>query len=69
MTELKPCPFCGDPMEWQKGGYASHTDPSAYCPIATQGFVFATPWNTRVVEDNLRAEIEGLYRDQAGESI
>jgi hypothetical protein len=60
MTELKPCPFCGDPMEWQKGGYASHTDPSAYCPIATQGFVFATPWNTRVDAD--KARIMKLYQ-------
>jgi hypothetical protein len=60
MEKLKPCPFCGDPMEWRKGGYASHIDPSTYCPIATQGFVFATPWNTRAEADTLRAEVERL---------
>jgi hypothetical protein len=47
MTELKPCPFCGDPMEWRKGDYAAHTDPSASCPLATQGFTIITAWNTR----------------------
>tara|TARA_R110000782_G_scaffold103497_1_gene190951 strand:+ start:300 stop:599 length:300 start_codon:yes stop_codon:yes gene_type:complete len=60
MTELKPCPFCGDPMEWRKGGYAAHIDLSTYCPIATQGFVFATPWNTRAEADTLRDEVARL---------
>tara|TARA_R110000782_G_scaffold32939_1_gene80020 strand:+ start:841 stop:1164 length:324 start_codon:yes stop_codon:yes gene_type:complete len=47
-------------MEWRKGGYAAHTDPSVYCPIATEGFVFATPWNTRTEADTLRAEVARL---------
>tara|TARA_R110000824_G_scaffold4307_5_gene20632 strand:- start:886 stop:1167 length:282 start_codon:yes stop_codon:yes gene_type:complete len=47
-------------MEWRKGGYAAHTDPSASCPIATEGFVFATPWNTRAEADTLRAEVARL---------
>tara|TARA_R110000823_G_scaffold213177_1_gene343125 strand:+ start:42 stop:320 length:279 start_codon:yes stop_codon:yes gene_type:complete len=69
MTQLKPCPFCGDPMEWRKGGYAAHTDPSVYCPIATEGFVSTTLWNTRIDTayeesceqiETLRAEVTAL---------
>jgi hypothetical protein len=60
MTELKPCPFCGDPMEWRKGDYAAHTNPSASCPLATQGFTIITTWNTRAEADTLRAEVARL---------
>lgn len=61
MTELKPCPFCGDPMEWRKGGYAAHIDPPASCPLANKGFTIVTAWNTRSdIADTLRAEVARL---------
>ncbi len=55
MMKLKPCPFCGDPMEWRKGGYAAHTDPSVDCPLVNQGFTVAAAWNTRSELDDKEA--------------
>ena len=60
MTELKPCPFCGDPMEWRKGDYAAHTDQSKNCPLVNQGFTILEAWNTRAEADPLRAEVARL---------
>jgi hypothetical protein len=46
--ELKPCPFCGDKMQWNHGGgYASHQGYIKPCPIRNQGFIDVARWNTR----------------------
>ena len=47
-AELKPCPFCGDAMEWRAGDYAAHTSQvDNPCPIALHGFTDSDKWNTR----------------------
>ena len=47
-AELKPCPFCGDAMEWRAGDYAAHTSQvDNPCPIALHGFTDRAKWNTR----------------------
>ena len=44
---LKPCPFCGDAMEWRAGDYAAHTSQvDNPCPIALHGFTDRAKWNT-----------------------
>ena len=47
--QLKPCPFCGDPMEWRGGDYyyAAHTNFKSLCPVSLQGFTYPEKWNIR----------------------
>jgi hypothetical protein len=63
--ELKPCPFCGEPVEI-KSNY--HTDSEGYfnrhewveCTGCFRDFWSVNDWNTRPIEDALRAEVAQL---------
>lgn len=62
MSELKPCPFCGQEMGEtinSDGNYCEH-----YCSFidysGTLNEEGKTKWNTRPVEDALSAENEAL---------
>jgi hypothetical protein len=48
--ELKPCPFCGDPMEWNLSDHIRHVE-QGNCPIVAMGFVSLAAWNTRTPPD------------------
>lgn len=58
-NELKPCPFCGSSPLVLPG----HTGDLARCSnvgCAARGIVPIEVWNTRPIEDELRAEIAHL---------
>jgi len=58
MSELKPCPFCGElPTKHRK---YSEVDCRVWlCPLQSI-VVPISQWNTRPIEDQLRAELEKL---------
>ena len=56
MSELLPCPFCGDPME-DRGYGAVHTG-NPKCPIASYAIDIGA-WNVRT-DASSQAEIERL---------
>lgn len=55
--KLKPCPFCGKMPEVEPNGdcYCDYY----ICPMAPDSYM-PKDWNTRPIEDELRAEIERL---------
>lgn len=56
--ELKPCPFCGDPMQhWDRDTHARHTETEGKtCPIRHQA-IHVDQWNTRTIDPaQIRAE-------------
>jgi hypothetical protein len=53
MSDLKPCPFCGDSMERWGGDTVRHTDFDAKCPIVMQGFM-VLQWNRRATNTEPR---------------
>ncbi|CAK0753277.1 hypothetical protein CCP3SC15_1930006 [Gammaproteobacteria bacterium] len=56
MTELKPCPFCGAPGALYKSGDGPYD--RAGCDLECHGFPeMIEKWNTRPLEDALRAEL------------
>ena len=64
--QLKPCPFCGDPMEWRGGDYAAHTNFNSLCPVSSQGFTYPEKWNIRTppkVKPLVWAELEAERGD------
>ena len=57
MSELKPCPFCGHKdIGATDDGYAV----CAYCEARMDVDTSNVSWNTRPIEDALRAEVERL---------
>jgi len=55
MTELKPCPFCGNkPLNHQDGMYECR---NLSCPIYGKE-IYATIWNHRPIEDDLKKQLE-----------
>lgn len=58
MTDLKPCPFCDDPMEiWDNGEMARHSEQRA-CPLRMRAFPIDA-WNRRAPDPRDEA-IRGL---------
>lgn len=44
---LKPCPFCGDPMElWDQDTHARHAGTDATCPLRSHA-ILVEAWNRR----------------------
>jgi len=57
MSELKPCPFCGEVPTWDKNMAATLCDCYAYYDLLDPKF---TKWNNRPIEDALQARIDEL---------
>ena len=69
---LKPCPFCGQPAEWEKGEYGDSYPWNYIACSSCEAMGPATPrdlwnrsqaiaaWNRRATEADLRAEVERL---------
>ena len=79
MSELKPCPFCGTTVvsieiyglyRWVECGNASclaSVKPRSFLVDAgNANHIVATDWNTRPIEDALRAENERLRKALGG---
>lgn len=66
MSELKLCPFCGEKLSGQKdmllgGTVWTHKNNCVSLLTNPQNFAeFERCWNTRPIEDELRAEIIAL---------
>ena len=56
MSELKPCPFCGEPVEFNK--FAE----KVVCEDCG-ATIYSDYWNTRPIEDALQAENERLKEE------
>jgi len=80
--ELKPCPFCGQDHKsysyWNIVGYDERGNPikgekkeyvDFYADSDEKSTVYISPetWNTRPIEDELRAEIASLKAELAAE--
>lgn len=64
MSDLIPCPFCGDPMEYWAGTSAiRHTRMTAKCILGDQAFVNVQMWNTRA------ADIDAIRRDARNDAL
>ncbi len=64
MTELKPCPFCGAPGAPYRAGEGEYI--YAGCDKECHGFPeLIDKWNTRPIEDALRAENARLAAELA----
>ena len=62
MSEIKPCPFCGEkpmPTYANKNRFCC---PTNHCPNAYYSFT-KEQWNTRPVEDALRSERDEWRKD------
>ena len=64
MSELKPCPFCGEQPETSKGYFGSK-ERLAFCRnCGTDNDPFTYPeWNTRPIEDEIITELNNMYKD------
>ena len=69
MSELKPCPFCGEPADDRYNRLAKCSNKSCLMNhwVDDEDFFIDDDWNTRPIEDALRARIAELEaeRDQA----
>ena len=63
--ELRPCPFCGEMPKVNDWTVKGITDKRCFCdnekcPVYLSKTIAIDDWNTRPIEDELRAEIERL---------
>jgi hypothetical protein len=73
MEKLKPCPFCGKvPDSVKRDGIIRVYDSTTHgCPMSA-GWSTPEQWNTRPIEDDLRAERDALQAEvnrQAAEIV
>jgi len=48
MEPPKPCPFCGNPMEWWGDDMIRHAEPADQsCPLCIMAFTNVDAWNRR----------------------
>lgn len=62
-NELRPCPFCGEPADDRYNRLAKCSNKQClmnYWIEDDADFYIRDDWNTRPIEDELRAEIERL---------
>lgn len=73
MSELKPCPFCGEQHQW-KDSMDLHHGPSKIISCRNRRVLLSVYpdedieywvkfWNTRPIEDQLRAELEQSQKE------
>ena len=62
MSELKPCPFCGEPADDRYNRLAKCSNKSCLMNhwVDDEDFFIDDDWNTRPIEDALRARIAEL---------
>ena len=65
MSELKPCPFCGEPADDRYNRLAKCSNKSCLMNhwVDDEDFFIDDDWNTRPIEDALRARIAELEAD------
>lgn len=70
MTEVKECPFCGDPMKLLSRWVLVHAKQSSSCPISTTCWHVSNiaSWNKRhgietLEAEELRKALEAIARD------
>ena len=66
MSELKPCPFCGEPADDRYNRLAKCSNKSCLMNhwIDDEDFFIDDDWNTRPIEDALRARIAELEAER-----
>ena len=65
MSELKPCPFCGEPADDRYNRLAKCSNKSCLMNhwVDDEDFFIDDDWNTRPIEDALRARIAELEEE------
>jgi hypothetical protein len=66
MSKLKPCPFCGKKRHLRFEPFEGSTDTGIVVCICGASYTTieqGADWNTRPIEDGLRAEIEALQKE------
>ena len=65
MSELKPCPFCGEPADDRYNRLAKCSNKSCLMNhwVDDEDFFIDDDWNTRPIEDELRARIAELEEE------
>ena len=74
MSELKPCPFCGEIPKVNDWTLKGITDKRCFCdnekcPVYLSKTIAIDDWNTRPIEDALQSRIAELEKDLSNKEI